>query len=182
MFRFTGFVVGIVLGYAALVPAPAVGQSGVQLAQSFRADLRGFSEVPSISTSGEGRFEADLNLQDGSLGYTLRYSGLKSAVTQAHIHFSQAATNGEIVVFLCSNLQGAPAGTQACPTGDGEIGGVIAADDVLGIPGQGLDPGAFNQLLQAMFDRATYANVHTEGHGAGEIRGQITPQTAGVGG
>jgi hypothetical protein len=181
MFRFTGFVVCIVLGYAALVPAPAVGQSGIQLTQSFRADLRGFSEVPSISTSGEGRFEADLNLQDGSLEYTLRYSGLKSAVTEAHIHFSQAATNGGIVVFLCSNLQGAPAGTQACPTGDGEISGVIAAVNVLGVADQGLDPGAFNQLLQAMFDRATYANVHTEGHGAGEIRGQITPQT-GVGG
>ena len=181
MFRFAGLMVGIVLGYATVAPVPALGQSGVQLAQSFRADLRGFGEVPSISTSGEGRFEADLNLQDGSLEYTLRYSGLESAVTQAHIHFSQAATNGAIVVFLCSNLQGAPTGTQPCPTGDGEISGVIAADDVLGVADQGLDPGAFNQLLQAMFDRATYANVHTEGHVTGEIRGQITPQT-GVGG
>ena len=58
---------------------------------------------------------------------------------------------------------------------------MITADDVLGVADQGLDPGAFNQLLQAMFDRATYANVHTEGHVTGEIRGQITPQT-GVGG
>jgi hypothetical protein len=181
MFRFVGLLVGIVLGWAAVAPLPALGQSGVQLAQSFRADLRGFSEVPSISTAGEGRFEADLNLQEGTLDYTLRYSGLESAVTQAHIHFSQAATNGGIVVFLCSNLQGAPTGTQPCPTGDGEISGVIAAADVLGVPEQGLDPGALNQLLQAMLDRAAYANVHSEGHGTGEIRGQITPQT-GVGG
>jgi hypothetical protein len=54
MFRFAGLMVGIVFGYAAVVPAPALGQSGVQLTQSFRADLRGFSEVPSTSTSARG--------------------------------------------------------------------------------------------------------------------------------
>ena len=58
---------------------------------------------------------------------------------------------------------------------------MITAEDILGSPGQGLDPGAFNELVQAMLDRATYANVHTEVHGGGEIRGQITPQT-GLGG
>jgi hypothetical protein len=84
-------------------------------------------------------------------------------------------------VFLRTNLGDGPAGTQGCPTGDGEISGVITAENVLGSVEQGLDPGAFNELVQAMLDRATYANVHTEGHGTGEIRGQITPQT-GVGG
>jgi hypothetical protein len=67
MFRFVGLMVGIVLGWAAVAPLPALGQSGVQLAQSFRADLRGFSEVPSISTAGEGRFEADLNCRKARL-------------------------------------------------------------------------------------------------------------------
>jgi hypothetical protein len=40
---------------------------------------------------------------------------------------------------------------------------VITAENVLGSVEQGLDPGAFNKLVQAMLDRATYANVHTEG-------------------
>jgi hypothetical protein len=57
---------------------------------------------------------------------------------------------------------------------------VITAAEVLGSAAQGLDAGAFNQLLQAMFDRATYVNVHTEVHGTGEIRGQITPNTPDV--
>jgi CHRD domain len=176
MVRFTGLMVGVVLGYAAVAPEPAVGQ----FTQSFRADLRGFNEVPSISTSGTGRFDAVLIPESGSIEYTLQYSGLESAVTRAHIHFSQAATNGGIVVFLCTNLGDGPPGTQACPAGDGEISGVITAAEVLGSATQGLDPGAFNQLLQAMLDRATYANVHTEAHGDGEIRGQITPNTPDV--
>lgn len=178
MVRSVGLMVGIVLGYAAAAPELAVGQ----FAQSFRADLRGFNEVPSISTSGTGRFDAVLIPETGSIEYTLRYSGLESAVTQAHIHFSQAATNGGIVVFLCTNLGDGPAGTQACPAGDGEISGVITAAEVLGSADQGFDPGVFDQLLQAMLDRATYVNVHTEVHGAGEIRGQITPNTPQVGG
>jgi hypothetical protein len=178
MVRFTGFMVGSVLGFAAVVPELAIGQ----LTQSFRADLRGFNEVPSISTAGTGRFDATLIPESGSIEYTLRYSGLESAVILAHIHFSQAATNGEIVVFLCSNLGDGPPGTQACPAGDGEITGVITAAEVLGSATQGLDIGAFNQLLQAMLDRATYVNVHTEVHGDGEIRGQITPNTPVVGG
>ena len=66
--------------------------------------MRGFSEVPSISSSGKGRFEAELIPENGSIEYILRYSGLGSPVTQAHIHFSQAATNGGIIVFLCTNL------------------------------------------------------------------------------
>jgi hypothetical protein len=172
MVRFTGLMVGIVLGCAAVAPEPVLGQ----LAQSFRADLRGVSEAPSISTRANGRFEAELTEDGSSINYTLRYSGLESAVTQAHIHFSQAATNGEIIVFLCTNLADGPAGTQACPP-EGEISGSITAANVLGSAVQGLDPGAFDQLLQAMLERATYANVHTEVHGAGEIRGQITPNT-----
>ena len=119
-----------------VAPELAVGQ----LAQSFRADLRGFNEVPSISTSGTGRFDAVLIPESGSIEYTLRYSGLESAVTLAHIHFSQAATNGGIVVFLCTNLGDGPAGTQACPAGDGEISGVITAAEVLGPADQGLIP------------------------------------------
>jgi hypothetical protein len=109
MFRFAGLVFGIVCGYAAVAPEPALGQAGFQLRQSFRADLRGFNEVPSISSAGEGRFEAELIPENGSIEYTLRYSGLESAVTQAHIHFSQAATNGGIIVFLCTNLGDGPA-------------------------------------------------------------------------
>jgi len=177
MLRFIGLTVGFGIGCAGVVPEAAFGQSPLQLTQSFRANLSGVQEVPSISTSGSGTFEAELFSEDGSIAYQLRYAGLESAVTQAHIHFSQAATNGAVIVFLCSNLGNGPDGTQTCPEGDGQVSGVITADDVLGSGDQGLAPGAFDRLLQAMLDGATYANVHTTGHGAGEVRGQIVPET-----
>ena len=84
-----------------LAPELAVGSVGTSF---LRVDLRGFNEVPSISTSGTGRFDAVWSSESDLIEYTLRYSGLESAVTLAHIHFSQAATNGGIVVFLCTNL------------------------------------------------------------------------------
>jgi CHRD domain len=176
MFRYTALLGGFALAYAGVAMEASVAQTGIQLAQSFRANLIGFNEVPSISTSGTGRFDAELLPDEGAISYELSYSGLENAVTQAHIHFSQPGVNGGIIVFLCTNLDNSP-GTQSCPVGDGEISGTITADDVIGSVAQGLDAGAFDQLLAAMLDRATYANVHTVGHEGGEIRGEIVPQT-----
>ena len=34
---------------------------------------------------------------------------------QAHIHFGGPRQSGGISVYLCTNLPGGPAGTQACP-------------------------------------------------------------------
>jgi hypothetical protein len=50
---------------------------------------------------------------------------------------------------------------------------------VIGPSGQGIDPGEFNELVRAMRAGVTYANVHTEKHGTGEIRGQIGRQRGG---
>jgi hypothetical protein len=79
-------------------------------------------------------------------------------------------------VFLCSNLGNGPDGTQSCPPSDGEISGTIGPDDVVGPDAQGIAPGEFNALLEAMLARTAYANVHTVGHDGGEIRGQIAPR------
>lgn len=167
---------GLALALAAFVHQSALARSSIRLTQSFSANLDGFEEVPAVSTRGSGRFDADL-LDDGTIAYELRYSGLEHAVTQAHIHFGQAGVNGGISVFLCTNLDNGPQGTQACPKGDGEITGVIAADDVIGPAAQGIAPGQFGELLEAMLARSTYVNVHSAFFEAGEIRGQIIPRT-----
>jgi len=78
-------------------------------ASRFRANLSGSSEVPSISTNGSGTFHSYL-ASDG-LHYELIYRDLKGgAVTQAHIHLGERHTNGGIMVWLCSNVAGSPAG------------------------------------------------------------------------
>ena len=49
----------------------------------------------------------------------------------------------------------------------------IGPEDVVGPDAQGIPPGAFDALLEAMLAKSAYANVHTAAHEGGEIRGQI---------
>jgi hypothetical protein len=94
-------------------------------------------------------------------------------VLQAHIHFGQAAASGGISVFLCTNLGNGPVGTQACPAAPATITGTFAAADVIGPVGQGIEAGAFGELVQAMRAGVTYANVHSSKWPGGEIRAQL---------
>ena len=79
--------------------------------------LTGYQEVPALSTSGAGEFHATISDDDHAIRYRLTFSRLETDATQAHIHFENATNNGNIVVFLCSNLGNGPAGTQALPGG-----------------------------------------------------------------
>jgi len=151
--------------------------AGIVISQNFRQsrfDLTGFEEVPPLSTPGDGTFTARIRGNNSSISYRLSFGDTETDVTQSHIHFGLASTNGPIVVFLCSNLGNGPAGTQPCPAGGGTITGTITAPDVLGgAAGQGLAAGEFDELLNAMRAGATYVNVHTTGRPGGEIRSQV---------
>jgi hypothetical protein len=48
-----------------------------------------------------------------------------------------------------------------------------SAADVIGPTTQGIEPGAFAELVRAMRAGVTYTNVHSTKFPAGEIRGQI---------
>ncbi len=165
-----------------------VGAAGLVFADNIRdlrARLSGFQEVPALSTTGSGRFQARVSRDETQVEWKLSYSGLESAITQSHIHFNARALNGPIVVFLCTNLGNAPTGTTvaACPsnagdpagTFEGEVEGTFSAADVTsGGAAQGLEQGNLAELIRAIRAGATYANVHTVNRGPGEIRGQIS--------
>ncbi len=152
----------------------AVAGGGGSGDKNFKADLIGYEEVPSVSTPGFGSFDARLNKAGTEVEYTLTYSNLDATPTQSHIHFGQFSVNGGISVFFCSNLGNGPVGTQACPaTRSGTISGRFDADDVIGPAGQGIGPREFSELIAAMRSGVSYANLHTEKFGGGEIRGQI---------
>src|SRR2546425_9692069 len=106
---FMSFVVSTMLG------APALAMADEEL----KAKLRGFQEVPAISTTGSGEFQGKINDDETSIEYKLSYSGLEGGnVLFAHIHLGQRSVNGGVVVFLCSNSP-VPPGTPlqpACPT------------------------------------------------------------------
>ena len=136
-----------------------------------KARLIGYREVPAISTEGDGTFRARM-MGDDAFTFRLSYDDLSSHVQQAHIHFGQKGVNGGIAVFLCSNLGNGPAGTAPCPD-SGEVTGTITAAQVVGPTGQGISPGEFDEVLEAIRAGVTYANVHTDTFSTGEIRGQL---------
>jgi hypothetical protein len=142
-----------------------------------RADLRGYNEVPTLSTAGRGSFFARLSDDGSEIRYRLDYAGLEGAVTVAHIHLGAKATTGGVIVWLCGPDGVAPAGTPVCgPSGGAgpEAVGTLAPDDVVGPAGQGIAPGEFGELLMAIRAGATYVNVHSSLYPSGEIRGQIS--------
>jgi len=146
----------------------------------FDANLTGYEEVPTLSTSGTGTFKAWINRGKDEIRYTLSYAGPFDAnpaggkVTQAHIHLGAPAFSGGIIAFLCTNLGNGPAGTPACPDAPSTVSGTITPASVVGPANQGIAVGEFGELVRALRAGAAYANVHTTTFPAGEIRGQIS--------
>jgi hypothetical protein len=156
--------------------AVAVGgmYSSVAYAEEFTAHLSGFDEVPlAINSPGTGKLRLKADKHAGTLEYELTYSGLTSPATQAHIHFGKRGVTGGVIVYFCSNLGNAPAGTPACPENGGTVSGTITSAGVIGAQPQNVKPGDFEALLAALFSKTSYANVHTTNFPAGEIRGEI---------
>jgi CHRD domain len=169
---------------AAVAILAVIGMGTAAVADNVRAreTLTGYEEVPALSTPGVGDFQIDLNQAGDALDYTLTFSGLESDATQAHIHFENRTNNGNIVVFLCTNLGNGPAGTQACPAAGGTISGTITAANIgAGAAGQGIAAGEFDEFVRALRSGATYVNVHSVGRPTGEIRAQLDDNNRGDG-
>lgn len=138
------------------------------------ARLRGFQEVPAVSSVASGRFRATLDAASGTLSYELSYSGLEGTVTMSHIHFGQHGVNGGIMVWLCQTATNPSpiASTPVCPQ-SGSVSGVVSSADVVGPAGQGIAAAEFAEMLAAIRGGVAYANVHSSKFPGGEIRGQL---------
>jgi len=143
----------------------ALSGSSSYAGDEFSARLSGFEEVgalPSatspgltgaILSQGTGKLRLDLDREFAT--YKLTYSGLGSAVTQAHIHFGKRHVPGGVSVFLCTNLGNGPAGTPACPPAGGTVTGTLtAATSVVG-------PAAQNVHTFADFIKIVKSNAPT---------------------
>jgi hypothetical protein len=164
-----GLVAVVLLGVGGVTAAVASGGERAQVG----TDLVGYQEVPAISSPGGGTFHAAISRSGDSVAWELTFGATRGVVTQSHIHFGQRSVNGGIVVFLCSNLGNGPAGTQPCPQ-SGTISGTFGPGDVVGLAAaQGIAAGEFAEVVQAIRAGVAYANVHTDLHPGGEIRGQL---------
>src|SRR6266545_6594188 len=163
----------MVVAAAALAGRGGNGHGG----NNFGASLNGYNEVVgglgatsigSVSTTGHGRLT--LRIFSDHIHYVLDYSDLSGAATCcAHIHFAQQHVSGGVSAFLCGG-----GGKPACTPGSGHFEADIDAADVIGPEVQGIAPGEFGELVNAIRAGATYANVHTTpSYPEGEIRGQI---------
>ena len=193
---------------AAILGLGMLGVADVAIAQvsNFKASLDGYQAVqgaptpPAASLSlplstGQATFKVNGN---SSIDYTIKYNintadtaangAPVGSVTQVHLHFSRPRTNGGVIAFLCTNVGGAPAGTngtQTCPSPSapsGTVSGTWTAADIVGPGPQGIAPAPLNgvspdfaEVIAAIKARATYVCLHTTGFPNGSIRGRVKP-------
>jgi hypothetical protein len=161
-------VLGAALAALALAAfaMPALGDRG---GRSLKAELSGFEEVPAISSAGSGELLLRIAGDENSIEYVLSYENIGGTATVgAHIHLGQPGVNGGVIVFLCGG-----SGKPDCTPNSGLVADIITPDDVIGPAGQGIAAGEFDKLIEAIRGGVTYANVHTDIHLGGEIRGRI---------
>lgn len=126
-------------------------QAATPHAAHFVATLAGKSEVPPVTTKGEGTLRATLNNDHTALKWKLKFSGLTGPVTGAHFHGPAAAgVNAGVVIPLTGAITSPLSG------------------EVKLTPAQAAD------LLAEKW----YFNVHTAAHPNGEIRGQVMKKKA----
>ncbi|HTX37751.1 MAG TPA: CHRD domain-containing protein [Bryobacteraceae bacterium] len=167
----------LVLAGAALLAliggATAVRAQDRPRQSTLTAIMTPLNQVPAVLAPGRGTFIAHINA-DGTISFTLAYSNMTSAVTQAHIHFGAIGTNGGVMVFLCGGPK------PACPA-SGEITGTLSPADVSVLPAsnsdsvipQGIRPSDLDAMVRAIRSGNAYVNVHTANFPKGEIRGQV---------
>ena len=145
---------------AVVATSTGLNPSTVFANHEFAANLTGQQEVPPVDTQAAG--EAIL-VQDMRLNQTIHYyvnaTGIQG-VTQGHIHSGAQGENGPIVVTLFKFDS---------PQNTVLQNGTIAATNLEG-PMQGK---TIPDLISAMKNGTTYANIHTQQNPNGEIRGQL---------
>lgn len=142
------FVLAAVTIAALATPALAIDGSSADGGRILTATLTGAAEVPGPGDSdGRGTAEVRVNPGQGSVCYTIAFSGI-DAPTMAHIHSGAAGTAGGVVVPLKLAADGS---IEGCAGITSEQAAALIET-----------PGNF------------YANVHNAAFPAGAIRGQLT--------
>jgi hypothetical protein len=163
----------IVIALSGLFAAPSVFGQGAPGKNVVKTDLMtGYQETSpaTVSSTGTGEFVAEIDDEAMTITYELTYANLEGgAVTQAHIHFGARGTTGGVSAFLCGGGSKPPC-PQLMPA---TVTGEITAADVMGPNAQGIELGAFAELVRAIRSGVTYVNVHSTRWPNGEIRGQI---------
>lgn len=160
----------------------------VAMAQKYHTRADGYQVVSSQNTPGSATFNATVDRVNKTITYTLKFKDLAGTIIQSHIHFNRPGMNGGIILFLCTNGKAPTAATPSCGGSitAGTVTATESAADVVHIPfgnqfpaagvtgsDQGITPGDFDALVNALNAGAGYIVVHTTAVPNGELRGQI---------
>ncbi len=142
-------VLGICVGSAAGAALLASGATGYAAATTFKADLKGSSEVPPNTTAGTGSVTASYDSATKTLTWNGTFSGLTGPATAAHFH-GPAGPGKNAGVAIWISEKGKPLSSPF--KGSTKLTDAQAAD-----------------LMSGQW----YVNVHTKANPGGEIRGQL---------
>ncbi len=116
---------------------------------TFKADLKGSSEVPPNTTTGSGSGTVTLDSATNKITWNATFSGLTGPATAAHIHGpAPAGKNAGVLIWL--STKGKPATSPL--SGSATLTAAQASD---------------------LTNGQCYINVHTAANPGGEVRGQL---------
>jgi hypothetical protein len=126
---------------AALATTPALAEM-----MSFKADLKGASQIPPVTSRGTGNVTVTYDTATKKLSWKGTVSGLSGNATAAHFHGpAEPGKNAGVLIPAPGVTTGAFEGT------------ATLTDD----------------QAKALTAGQTYFNVHTAAHPNGEVRGQV---------
>lgn len=143
-------ILGICVGSAAGAVLLASAAPGHAAPVTFKADLKGASEVPPNTTTGTGTVTASYDASTKTLSWNGSYSGTTGPVTAAHFHGpAEPGKNAGVAIWI--STKGAPFSSPF--SGKATLTDAQAADLTAG---------------------QWYVNLHTAANPGGELRGQLT--------
>jgi hypothetical protein len=145
-------VLGLGIGGVAGALLVSSASRGLAATTTFKADLKGATEVPANSTSGSGSVTATFDPATKKLSWNGTYSGLSGAATAAHVHGpAEPGKNAGVVLWISDH------DTKGHPFTSPFEGSATLTD----AQASDLNSGLY------------YVNIHTAANPGGELRGQL---------
>jgi len=127
---------------------------------TYSASLDGDQEESPVNTPAVGTATLSLSPDETTLTFELSVTGIApEQILAAHLHVGAVGVGGPIVLFLSGTSFQSP------------LHGSLTAADLNPRPEAGIN--TFADFLGKLRAGEIYANVHTQAHPGGEIRGQL---------